>query len=210
MNPIDYSILYKRKYDTVEELPTHTYDVFLSAFNTSERVLRIFERITAPKKCWLILPEYNYSPEEYPTGQSLFTPDKGWTEADSILNFLDWVNIDYQSHTLCVDITGFIRPHLLFLVRYLATTAIKKVDFIYTDPMRYVKKENTHFSDDYVAVRQVAGCEGKHNPETTNDFLVDISAKASERNRPSVPERYAPMARITQPNRIAADNVATM
>lgn len=172
MSPIDYSILYKRKYNSVTELADKHYDIFLSVYNDSERVKSVYSHLSATRKHWLILPEYKYSLDEYPSNQSLFAPEVNSTEADAILNFLDWAGVNYQSDNLCIDITGFVRPHLIFLIRYLITTPIKNVDFVYADPISYVKKENTKFSDDYVEVRQIAGCEGKHNPETNNDFLI--------------------------------------
>lgn len=181
MNPIDYSILYKRRYDSLEELTSINYDLFLSVFNDSERVKRVYDKVPASKKHWLILPEYNYDSDEYPSEQSLYVPDEYTSESDVILDFLNWVNVDYHSDSICIDITGFVRPHLIFLIRYLMTTEISKVDFLYTDPIRYVKKENTEFSDNYVAVRQIAGCEGKHNPETNNDFLIIGSGYDNQR-----------------------------
>ncbi len=39
--------------------------------------------------------------------------------------------------------------------------------------MIYSKREKTQFSNEVVAeVRQIAGFEGVHNPETSNDYLV--------------------------------------
>ncbi len=172
MNLIDYSIFYKRKYLTPDELPKDSYDVFISAFNDSERVKSVFEKVQASSKHWLILPEYQYTPAEYPVTGIIYISPINKTEDEAIFSFIDSLGIDFTKSKICIDITGFVRPHLVYLVRYFIDLPIDKVDFIYTDPVTYVKKENTPFSDEYVEVRQIAGCQGLHNPETSNDFLI--------------------------------------
>ena len=69
---------------------------------------------------------------------------------------------------MCIDITGFMRPQLTFLVTWLVSTRQKAFTALYSDPAHYAKQEETVFSKGPVAeVRQVAGCEGTHNPDTT-------------------------------------------
>lgn len=42
------------------------FDIFISAFNDSERVKTLFESINSSRKFWLVHPEYNFSKEEIP------------------------------------------------------------------------------------------------------------------------------------------------
>lgn len=174
---IDFSIFYKKKYSALSELNgSVNYDLFISAYNDSYRVKSVFDEINANQKHWLLFPEYFYKEEEKPilknSGESLFEFPKLTKEGEIIRKYFSDASIDVSKARLCIDITGFIRPHLIFLVRYLAAIKVRNVDFIYTDPTRYIKKEQTDFSFDYLDVRQVDGCQGIHNTDTVNDVLI--------------------------------------
>jgi len=175
---IDYSIFYKKKFDTVNELKNSKhYNLFISAYNDSNRVKSIFDEINSTEKHWLLFPEYNYPVEELPlvdgVGTKLFCFDDFLNEGEIIRNYVQQSKNDFKNIiNICIDITGFIRPHLIFLIRFFFASGIKEVDFIYTDPVRYKKKEQTDFSDEYIDVRQVDGCQGTHNPDTNNDVLI--------------------------------------
>jgi hypothetical protein len=92
----------------------------------------------------------------------------------------DWVNelaqmlpTDLGAIRVCVDITGFIRPHLMFLVKWLAINGVRRFAAIYAEPQRYIKRESTEFSAEVIdEVRQVAGFEGNHQPDSSNDVLI--------------------------------------
>ena len=175
---IDYSIFYKKKYSSTSELRDDSaYDLFISAYNDSARVKEVFSMITAAKKHWLVFPEYGYlvseEPKEAEASEKIFTFDKNLRESTLIRNYIDQAEIDLTSiGKVCIDITGFIRPHLVFLVRYLHLNQVGSVDFIYSDPVKYKKKEHTDFSFDYTQVRQIDGCQGSHSTNTGNDFLI--------------------------------------
>ncbi len=178
MTQIDYSIFYKRKFYSTDELKQNTdYDIFISAYNDSTRVKQVFTEVTSNEKHWIIFPEYGYKKSEEPivndTSEKIFTFSKDLSEGELIREYFSRSGIDLASKIkICVDITGFIRPHLIFLVRYLSITDIGNVDFIYTDPIKYKKGEQTDFSFDYTSVRQIDGCQGAHNSETSNDYLI--------------------------------------
>jgi hypothetical protein len=179
--PIDYSIFYKKKYSTTNELKLErSYDLFISAYNDSERVRKVFSEVNALEKHWLLFPEYQYKKSEEPNlvdaTEKIFAFDNSLRENEIIRKYF----IDSQfevklKQNIAIDITGFIRPHLVFLIRYLAIIGVSNIDFLYTDPIKYEKGANTDFSFDYTLVRQIDGCQGSHNPETNNDFLI-ISA----------------------------------
>lgn len=167
----DYSIYYRRTIATDRihvELPK--YDYFVSAFNSSDRVKRVYCGVQATKKFWLIHPEYNYSPLDEPSDQNLVRPGSinEITQVDALLAELG----DLNNKSICIDITGFMRHALLFLVAKLAHRGIDKFTALYSEPMAYAKQEHTTFSTTTSGiVRSVAGMAGS---TTTNgrDFLI--------------------------------------
>jgi hypothetical protein len=135
-------------------------------------VNRVFGLAPATRKDWLISPEYGYTPAEYPTHPSCFAPVYEH-EADLISDYFAMSGVDPTVGRVCVDITGFMRPHLLFLMKYLHVRGVRKFDVLYSEPSVYLHKEKTRFSDEsVVAVRQVAGFEGNHTPEAADDWLI--------------------------------------
>jgi len=173
----DFSYFYKAKYSSLGEFKVSTsYDLFISAYNDSERVKDVFQEITSARKHWLIFPQYYYKEEEFPTlsnnTELSFAFGADMREGPIIRNYLDRSGVDLSTiGRICIDITGFIRPHLIFLIRYLSLLDLE-IDFLYTDPVRYVKKEKTDFSSEYTDVRQIDGCQGVHDPDTNNDWLL--------------------------------------
>ena len=169
----DYTIFYKKKFSHIGDLKDgNLYDLFISAYNDSDRVRKVFDIIQAKTKHWLLLPEYNYSDIEVPANSKYFRYESGKTESEVIVDYVNHLG-DISNLRICLDITGFMRPHLIFLLRYFLIKNIKSFDAIYTDPEGYTKKEKTTFTKSMVEnVRQVALCEGRHDPDNSNDVLI--------------------------------------
>jgi hypothetical protein len=171
----DYSIFYKKKLE-IEDIKTFEYDLFISAYNDSKRVTEIFKEVNSKEKHWLILPEYGYEGHEMPSFGTTFSFNSNDTESVIIGGYFQNNNFDFENGRLCIDITGFIRPHLVFLIRFLAQQGIRNVDFLYTDPVKYKDKDETVFSDESdeeeAIIRQIDGCGGSHNTQTNNDILI--------------------------------------
>ncbi|HDR9091996.1 hypothetical protein QZM46_23520 [Burkholderia vietnamiensis] len=148
------------------------YDVLISAFNLSERVSSTFEKIKAPRKYWIIHNEYRFEGGELPgNGELLISSESD--EADFIIDALSKIKPNLASNQrICIDITGFMRPHLMFLMRYLQAMQIYEFDLVYAEPSQYRKKADTVFSSDVVGVRQINGFEGIHTVDMTHDVLV--------------------------------------
>jgi len=171
-----YTINYKAKFDSISLfVRDSSYDIFLSVYNNSERVRSVFDAVVSRKKHWLILPEYHYVTREFPSisdsSQQIFTYTQELDEGEIIRDYFKNEPLD-PGMRVCIDITGFIRPHLIFLLRYLKEMRISKIDFLYSDPASYAKKEDTSFTIDYVKVKSVNGCEGMHGIDTSNDVLI--------------------------------------
>lgn len=148
------------------------WDVFISAYNDSDRVKLVFDRVRATRKIWWLLPEYRYEPHEYPANGTQTIPLTDDYEADLVLAGLKDVG-DLSGLRICIDVTGLMRPHILFLMYYFNKTGVRSYDFVYTEPEHYSRKVDTRFSKDETSVvRQVAGFEGPHTNDGPNDILV--------------------------------------
>lgn len=142
---VDYSIFFRRpvSVDRISlELPM--FDVFISAFNSSDRVGKVFSDIQARQKIWLIHPEYGYSPLEEPTGFPKVVP-VGKDEVTQVNALLALVG-DTAGKSICLDITGMMRHVLMFLVAKLAHVGVKEFTALYSEPVAYAKQEETTFS----------------------------------------------------------------
>src|SRR5579872_243441 len=167
-----YSLFYKKAWRANGNWPDFKWDVFLSAFNSSDRVRMAFTKAPAKTKHWFISPEYRYSSSELPTDAQCFISNEE-DEAANVRAYFDKAAIDFGKTRLCIDTTGFMRPHLLAILKFLTHHGVKRFDALYSEPEQYVKKENTKFSDEVVVeVRQVGGFEGTHIPDTSNDVLI--------------------------------------
>ncbi len=168
----DYTIFFKRQLSINDDWPSDLqYDYFVSAYTSSDRAGLVFEKVPAREKNWILLPEYKYSKDEYPDG-SISAP-VGSNEFEVTGSYLESVRDHLTSGRICFDITGFIRPHLLYLIKWLAHNGVGEFDAIYSEPRHYAGKEKTSFSRGAAAeVRQVIGFEGIHNPDTSKDLLI--------------------------------------
>lgn len=147
-----------------------TWDTFISAYNRSARVREVFRRVRARRKLWLVQAEYGFDREAVPRGAFVAETRN---EAEFWRQFREFAGDDWSRGSVCVDITGFMRPQLVFLVMWLL--GVKRQSFValYSDPTHYAKKEETVFSKGpVVEVRQVSGCEGCHYPDGSADCLV--------------------------------------
>ena len=168
----DYTIFYKRELPVNTTWPTEeAWDVFISAYVPGERTKRAFDHANAKHKWWLLFPEYGYGPTDRPDGNVFHASSDD--EASFIAEFWRSLPTNAPRLRLCVDITGFIRPYLIFLVRWLLEKGVRKFDAIYSEPVQYQQREQTEFSGNSVKeVRQVSGCEGLHVPSITKDVLI--------------------------------------
>ena len=168
---MDYSIFYRWPIEKSQPIPGD-WDVFLSAYNRSERVSSVFERVTAKRKIWVIHQEYAIPETELPPKAEIFDY-QGADEAEFCVELFKRIAINHESPPkICIDITGFMRPQLMCLIARIQKIGICRLDVLYTEPVSYRQRENTEFSKDVLSVRQVAGLEGVANRDTSQDLLV--------------------------------------
>lgn len=168
---IDYSYLYKDCV-TLADVPTFDWDLFFSAFNKAERVKSLYEAVRAKRKISIVHNEYGILQAEFPDGA--FTSDAR-DEDEFILQMLEGhVNdIDLSTARICVDITGFLRPHLLFLLRLLTSRGVRCITALYAEPRQYSRLDDTSFGSGLVhTVRPVKGFEGISASSDRNDLLI--------------------------------------
>lgn len=169
----DYTHLYREEL-TAEGEWLCEWDIVISAYNDSRRVKHVFEKAKAQEKHWIVHEEYGYQCQEVPSGSAFIC--EALNEAE-ILSF--WKNRILGVHSsigerkICIDATGFMRPHLMFLLRVMAMSDVKRFDVIYTEPQYYRNKDQTKFSGPHVeTVRQVRGFEGVTDSVGTRDLLI--------------------------------------
>ena len=170
---IDYTFLYKKEingksdWDDFEEI-----DIFISAYNLSDRVKYVFKYINSKLKFWLIFPEYQFKEEEIIDSKNSYFCT-GQSEGDQILDFFNSKKLDLSNKKIAIDITGFMIPQLAFLLKFLYNKKLSKIEMFYSEPMQYLRKEKTSFSDGNVTeVRQIMGFEGFHQRKTDRDLLI--------------------------------------
>src|SRR3979409_2170984 len=154
-----YNTYYKTELLVSEPWRFKPWDVFISAFNSSDRVREVYSKAPAVSKYWLIHSEYGYSAEELPKGKHFIYGSD--SEAEFIQTLVAHVEQDERrdisSLSICIDITGFMRPHLIFLALYLKSRGVKKYDVLYSEPTFYSKKEQTIWAEGTILVRQIEG-----------------------------------------------------
>ena len=148
------------------------WDYLLSAYDETDRVREPFEKIQASEKQWIVHEEYDIAPGELP-GQPVLLSSS--VRPPGVLQFVREHANALRSKSVCIDATGFVRPHLLVLLWALKDAGITRFDVLYSDPIRYVADELTEFAAGPVeSVDQVPGYAGFHHASSrrSQDLLV--------------------------------------
>lgn len=167
---MDYSIFYKEEVSPNAIKDISAYDLFISSYDGCERTLKIFDEVKASKKVWLLFPHYSIDVSSITSDHEIYS-DSNLKEDEFFLKFFE---TDFQAfENICIDITGFIRPHLIYLLKFLSTLNISKVDLFYTEPNQYKNSDNTAFSGFIDEIRLVEACSAIDiNSSTESDLLI--------------------------------------
>lgn len=168
---MDYTIFYKNSYDNGDLSNSPQYDIYFSAFDNCNRTKNIFQDAKALEKKWFIFPQYK-GIDELPDNNTY--KNDFFSESEYFADFInDFVQSDYKEKKICIDITGFIRPHLIYLLKFLSCSGVSKVDLLYTEPILYKNADETKFSGYVDGIQDVEGCSSvNNNPNTENDLLI--------------------------------------
>lgn len=176
---MEYENFYKKRYDIrngfiSNKVSIKKYDIFISAYNSSDRVKFTLKNIDAEKKHVFILPEYDFDPNEIISVENEYTTFKFavFDEAEIFLDYFRTNILPNSKKTILFDITGFLRPHIVYFLRLCKEFNMEAIDFLYSEPVSYKKKENTNFSKDFKNVREIKGCAGSHQINISNDYLI--------------------------------------
>lgn len=169
---MDYSYFYKRSFNINEVTPEVNYDLFLSAFDDCDRTKNIYNWVTATEKKWLLFPQYHYDGD---IGGDFFKSE-AIDEDQFILDlFENGIGINSEMK-LCIDCTGFLIPHLVFLMGYLDNIGVKSFDMIYTEPERYEDGENTRFSEIVDPPKTIPGFSSRISTIKNNREILIVTA----------------------------------
>lgn len=165
---MNYSYFYKQYYKDLAELESlPIFDIFISNFVNSQRVIEPAEHIPAHRKVWFecegIVPNLFLDGKEYVALKS---------NEDFITLLRTLKSYELTTKRICVDATGFNIPYLMYLMRCMAEFKVKNFDMIYTEPIRYKNAENTQFSDMLSEVKLIEGMRGLNTSRNDNDLLI--------------------------------------
>lgn len=183
---MDYTYQYKEAV-SLEALKEAKWDLFISAYSPAERVCSVFDAVSAAQKDWLLHREYEIGGADAPAG--CFSTGS-LREDEYIVEYAEQrlTGQDLTRLRVCVDITGFMRPHMLYLMHFLHAKQVRSFDVIYTEPSHYQNRDDTRFAGEHVhTVRQVAGYEGYSENSTKGDLLI-INAGYEDRLTAEVAE----------------------
>lgn len=172
---MDFNIFYKQRYKSLNELEKEDWDLYISAFNESDRVKKTFESVNAKQKIWIIHSQYDLKNESLPEKYYYFDSSNG--ESVNIREFFAASGITSETINgarVCIDSTGLMRQDLLFFILYLnRVLMVTNFDIIYSEPETYLKSENTQFSKDTSGkVKVVQGFELTSERDQSNDLLI--------------------------------------
>lgn len=168
---IDYTYQY-RSIVNFDKLSDFSWDIFVSAYNPCDRVRNVFQKVQATRKDWLIHNEYQLPVDSIPDN-SFRSLSK--MEDEFVMEYFETLGAPEKlpNASICIDVTGFMRPHMLFLLRLFFERGIKRFDVLYTEPGHYSERDSTKFSsDDVELVRPIAGYGAYGNHSTENDVLI--------------------------------------
>ncbi len=184
-------------YCYISEIDSSTlcYDLFFSAYDGCQRTSTVFDNVRANvSKQWLVFPQYQVMPDKLPAG--CFVCDE-LKEDDYITAFIDSIRPQLtEDCKICLDSTGFLIPHLIYLIGYLSRMGIKKFDVIYSEPNIYLDAENTEFSKNIQNPEPICGFSASPSviggdeilivSSGYNDELINIVARDKDKSKSKI------------------------
>ncbi|WP_088458762.1 hypothetical protein [Acinetobacter soli] len=153
---IDYDIYYRESLNIFEISKIENIDIFISAFNESERVNILYDKINSKNKYWFIQPEYNFSDQQIShLNEKIYT--KHFDESKQVKDIIEYLGEELLDKVLYIDCTGFMRHTLVYLIIKLGVLGFKKINIIYSEPCSYINNDKTQFSELCSEVRAIKG-----------------------------------------------------
>ena len=131
-----------------------------------------FDVLMHGEKIWVIHREYGFDSVDLPRNGESYVSES-YDEAEFWRGLVGRLRLCSGETQLCIDITGLLVPYMMYLVALLSRIGVKKFDCVYSEPVSYLRREDTVFSGGYVReVRPVAGFAGFVDQDTSGDLLV--------------------------------------
>lgn len=154
--------------EEITDLSTPKYDLFLSGFDGCDRTSIIFNRVRSRTKKWLIFPQYNVPADQIPESSYISRS----VEEDEFINGIEELNQLNRRSKVCIDCTGIITPHLIYLIKKLQLIGVGKVDILYSEPISYEKGENTLFTRKVAHSKVIPGFSAISQEIGGDDVLI--------------------------------------
>jgi hypothetical protein len=165
---MDYTVFYKTSYEDGDISTLESYDYFFSAYDECERTSLIFHQIKAQQKYWIVFPHYKFDNVEL---EEAFVCSS-FKEDECFIDLFQQLTLN-KNTKVCIDITGFIRPHLIFFIICFHRLGVSKIEFLYSEPQHYKHAEETTFSGFIDEVKLIEGCgSDNYSTNTDNDLLI--------------------------------------
>lgn len=141
---MEYEDFYRKNIkDTISD---YECDIFISAYNHSDRIESVYNKIKAEQKEYLLFDEYSIN--------SIESSHTNIKNNKDLREYFKGINVDKN---IVIDITGFIRPYLIYLIKILKHNKFKEISFIYSEPIKYKKAEDTAFSSGEIKIEVIDG-----------------------------------------------------
>ena len=160
---IDFSIFYSEQ---IQSLEGKKFDLYISAYDGCARTILPFNESCAKKKVFLSFPQQEYSKTE----TQLYSNDN--IREDLYIQQL-FKDIPINRKTkICIDSTGFLIPHLIYLIGYLYQLGTTTIHIVYNEPEQYTNKENTIFSKTIYVPTPIHGFEAVTGNIGVDEILI--------------------------------------
>ena len=168
---IDYDYFYKDRLSTSNPW-SERWDLLVSAWDDTERVRRVIELSNAGRKDLLLHPQYRLNGDDAPINTISVAEGEDLAMV-GYLDLLETQGFHLPSMRICIDITGMMRPHLMFLVKLMRTRGVRSFDAVYAEPSSYQAREETQFNNrDVLRVQEVVGFQGVNATSDVREVLV--------------------------------------
>lgn len=156
---------------------SNDFDLFFSAYTDEESIKKTFGTVKSDEKVWIIFPEYGFKDTSLPEHRSLFNfsyTDENIKEAEFARKLFDNYFDDFKSKKICIDVSGFIKPYLIFLLIFLKEKGVTSIELLYSEPVAYVDASFTSFSgkDSEVSVRDIVTFANLYPSKSQDDLCI--------------------------------------
>lgn len=157
------------------------YELFISAYTQESMLKDVYNSVDSKEKIWIVFPDYCFSDndlkEVYESKYFSYKSDLASNELEmSIIDkFITDSNLtSFKNTEICIDLTGFVKPYMIYLLYSLKNLGFSSVDVIYAEPKSYKNKDETSFSQAQVLnVRSINGFDSRNDDGADDLFIIN-------------------------------------